>query len=381
MEKRTTAISAYFLMLLVSLAASVVNLVFIGLEGNPPVIITCLIAALLLAHPSMVDFTSNERRNFILFGLAMSVTGLVSYNRWYGLSFSFTPVAFGVVMLSAYPIARFLIRYRLAYAFSLAGFLAILVPSIYLLYINKGEVLSDLFINGSQNYVTSWLIITSLSMFAARIAEGGKPPLWALAITFFISLSQYTRASVVVSFLGLVAAMYIQMGTKRTLAVVFLAILASIPFESTIIAILRGTVEGTKFGRSGLDTPRWEMWSAYMESLSFPSILLGTETDIIPIISDFSGNPHNSVIRFHAFFGLVPFIGAMWVLARAAKISHGLRFVPAALIIIRAFSDTMLVGTVLDTFFMIALIAALAPLLENSEGRVGKGQKLALQAA
>lgn len=361
MQIRSPAALAYFALLLLSLAASVINLIFIGIEGNPPVIVTCAIAVLLLIHPSMIDLTSLERRTLMFFALVMSVTGLVSYNPWYGLSFAITGIAFGAVMLSAYVIARFLIFHRLAYAFSLAGFLAILVPSIYWLAIVREGLLNNLFINGSQNYVTSWLIITSLAMFASRLAAGGRPPLWAMAITFVISLSQYTRASVVVSFLALVAAAYMELGMKRTLILMFFAMLAAIPFGDQIISATTETVEGTKFGRRGLDTPRWDMWMSYLQILSFPSILLGADTDVVPVIADFSGNPHNSVIRFHAFFGIIPLIGALWVLARAAVVSRGIRFIPVFLILVRGFTDTMLVGTVLDAFLMIALVVAFTP--------------------
>lgn len=358
MPRRSTATTVYFLMLLVTLAASVVNLLLIGIEGNPVVALTCVVALLLVIHPNLMHFSRTEMSALLFLAIGLGVIGAVSYNRWLGLTFTPTGAAFALVMLSGYIIARFLLQYRLAYAFSAVGFLVILAPTIYLLATSVSR-LNDLFVNGSENYVTSWLIVTSLAMCAARMAEGKPPPLWPVIVTFLISVSQYTRASILVSFLAVVATIYVRLGFKWALVFALTGLVAAIPFGGQIAAAITEAVEATKFGRRGFDTPRWEMWASYLDHLTFASALLGTDTDAIPVISDYGGNPHNSFIRFHAFYGIVPLLIGLWIVGRATIMSKGYIFFPVTLILLRAFSDAMLIGTVLDTFLMIALVAAL----------------------
>ncbi len=360
MRTRSTAAVVYFVLLLVAFSASVVNLLFVGIEGNPVVLLTCVIALMLLVHPRLLRLSHSETSGLIFLAIATSIIGAVSYNQWTGLTFTPSGSAVAFVMLSGYVIARFLLRYRLAYTFSAVGFLVILVPALFLLATEAHRV-GDLFVKGSQNYVTSWLIITSLAMSASRMAEGDKPPLWPAILAFLISVSLYTRSSIIVSFLALLATIYIRLGIKWAIAFAFAMFIAAIPFGEQIGAAIREAIEGTKFGRRGLETPRWEMWSSYMDHMSFGSILLGTNTDYIPVISDFGGNAHNSVIRFHAFFGIIPLVAGLYVLTRAAIKSRRLIFFPVALILVRSFSDEILVGTVLDVFLMIALVAALQP--------------------
>jgi len=347
---------AMLALILACLGASIVNLLFIGIPGNPFVVLTCAVAAiLLLGHGRLLTLSSSEYTALFGSALVLTLFGAADYDAMTGLSFNINAVAAGLVLLSAYVIARYLLARRLAYPVAVVGFLVILIPSSYIVALGSGK-LNELIVYGSENFATSWLIITSLSMCAVRMAENKPPPLWPLALTFLIALTQYTRGSILVSFMSLLGVAYIRLGLKWTIALAGAGVIASIPFGGEIIRAIEEAITQTKFGRWGLDSPRWIMWQSYLDYQTLGSFLLGTDTDFVPIIKDFNGNPHSSFIRFHAYFGIVPFAAALALLLRAAILSRSHIILLVAFMLLRAASDILLVGTVLDLFFMMAFV-------------------------
>lgn len=348
-----------FVLMLASLAISVVNLTYLNIAGNPFVVLNCGIAFLILIVGNQIGITitPTERKILIISLLTLPILGGFSYNQWYGLSFDLNAIAAALVLLAAYIIARFLHQSGWAYMFALVGFVVFAVPSTFIAF--TGGLLREIVESGSENYMTSWLIITSLAMCSARIAEGKPPPIWPVALTFLIALTQYTRASIVVSFISLVGILYIRLGWKLTAVLTLAALLALIPFYETLFYRVVDVVEGTKFGQRGLDSPRWEMWMAYIDYQTLGSFLLGTNTDYVPVISEFGGNPHSTFVRFHAYFGILPFVAYLAIIFRKALVAHHYLLIPLGLILVRAATDILFIGTVLDVFFMIALVPVL----------------------
>lgn len=356
---------AIFALTCVALAASLANLFFIGINGNPLVLLTCIVALVILIQPGAIDLSVKELFWLILTGSALCLFGLLDHNHFVGFNYNVNAVGAALVILSAYIIARHLHRSGMAYTFAQVGFCVVLAPAIYQIIASSSGRLADLFTYSSENFVTSWLIITSLAMCATRIAQGKAPPIWPVAITFVVALSQYTRGSIAVAFIALIAVLYVRLGPKKALLIAAAMLVSAIPFGGLIADAFWEAIGTTKFGARGLETPRWAMWESYIDYQTWGSFLLGADTEVIPLISDYGGNPHNTFIRFHAYYGIIPLIAFIVVLLRKSPQAPMLAaFV--GIILLRAGSDSLLAGTVLDVFFMIAAV----PLLMATKPKV-----------
>ena len=59
---------------------------------------------------------------------------------------------------------------------------------------------------------------------------------------------------------------------------------------------------------SGLDTPRWKLWGIYWENIDFVNLFTGVDVSKLPMYNQYSGNPHNSFIKFHSRVGVGSFV-------------------------------------------------------------------------
>lgn len=55
---------------------------------------------------------------------------------------------------------------------------------------------------------------------------------------------------------------------------------------------------------AGLDTPRWELWRIYGQNIDLVNLFVGVDVTKLPMYPEFSGNPHNSFIKFHSRVGI-----------------------------------------------------------------------------
>ena len=57
-----------------------------------------------------------------------------------------------------------------------------------------------------------------------------------------------------------------------------------------------------------MESSRFHIWASYFNHLSLETTFWGPETNDIPIVRDYSGNPHNSFLNLHRRIGLIPLV-------------------------------------------------------------------------
>lgn len=108
---------------------------------------------------------------------------------------------------------------------------------------------------------------------------------------------------------GLLGALFIVslIARNKNIGIIFLSLLTIVIlyYFKTELELL---YEASSFAEHGMESARYEIWSSYIENLSLKSLIFGVDTEIIPILRDYGGNPHNSFFNFHRRMGLIPLI-------------------------------------------------------------------------
>lgn len=291
----------------------------------------------------------------IIFFVILSFFGIFDYTP-NGLTLSPGRILIALVMISCYLIARFLVYRNVAYPFTVISFWIVALPSIIIGYNGSFLDLNNFFTHSSVNYVSSWLVITSVSIVVAKYYRSRKLAYIPLLTTIFISFSFGNRSSVAVSILSLFFVLYIKLGFIKTLFAALLSFFVLYVFFDTAILEL---FNSTKFSSSGLESPRWEMLNAYISNMNISNLLIGTDLSYIYEINTYNNNPHNSFIKFHSRFGIVSlFIGFIYF-SYAFRKSHLLYTLMCLIVFLRVLTDTLIFGSFLDIFLMIIFVAAL----------------------
>lgn len=123
-------------------------------------------------------------------------------------------------------------------------------------------------------------------------------PIFGLILSFFL----FGRTSLIVSALLVVLVFFYKFKNNRIIQILALALLALGVYYLFINFGDKLTTE-TNLGE-GLDTPRWELWRIYWQHINFVNLFTGVDVTTLPMYDQFSGNPHNSFIKFHSRAGI-----------------------------------------------------------------------------
>jgi hypothetical protein len=289
--------------------------------------------------------------------LILILSGTTVYSPEY-IKISLGAISASFVLVISYYLAKALSSYNFAYYFSALSFWLVAIPALWHVVNADARLLSEFFIGSSENVVSSWLIISSAAMMAARYSECKRIIFVPFIVTVIISVSLYTRASIAVSFGLLLFSIYARFGIGRVILVIGFLGAPILFYLRDFFSVIIDIISHTKFSSGGLESPRWNMWSAYIRDLNALSLLIGVDVSSIPEIHRYSDNPHSSFIRFHSMFGIFPLIAGTFVLLIFCVRCKLLYIAMLFFILIRASTDTILVGVVFDVFLMIVVTSA-----------------------
>jgi hypothetical protein len=216
----------------------------------------------------------------------------------------------------------------------------------------------------SQNGITSNLIVIHISYSIIYYLKKNKLPILLTVILVIICFYGLGRGSIIISVTILLISLFINyLSTEKTFGKNLLIILAFfviiyliykqyIAYESEIDLL----IERSKFSQNLSDDPRKDMLNEYLKKLNLWSIFFGSSFEGTSILKYYDGNPHNSYIRVHSFYGLIglfsiflPF-GLIFFKKTNLK-SKLIVSLFVIILLIRAFSEPILFPTTLDFFY------------------------------
>ncbi len=232
------------------------------------------------------------------------------------------------------------------------------------------EIESVSFIGGSSNLLSATLIAVVCWYCFVRLLAGHKEPILVPFILFIFAIDLGGRSGIAISFGILLISVLFRASRSKIL---FLSVSLILPLLAWFFLadVFLGIVDGTRLRHGFEDDVRSAIIQEYIRGIGPISLLIGGEFDPSGIIASYGGNPHNSIIRAHYMFGIVPIalfalaliFSGVKLLSLPSRVStYG--YTLGGLILLRSFYDSVTFWLELD---FILLILLLNPILLSAQ--------------
>jgi hypothetical protein len=246
---------------------------------------------------------------------------------------------------------------------------------------NKPDPIAHIIPWSSQNGITSYLIVIHISYSIVYYLRYEKLPILLAFILLIITLYGLGRGSIIIAGLIFIISLFInhflnnKNGLIRNLfffpiycIIIYLIYKQYLNYESEIDLI----IERSKFSQNLADDPRKNMLNEYLKKLNIWSTIFGSSFEGTSIQKNYDGNPHNSFIRVHSFYGLIGLVSvfAPICLIFIKKIKFKTKVIFGVFIILlltRAISEPILFPTTLDFFYSFNFFVFYSHRIEKKE--------------
>lgn len=288
-------------------------------------------------------------------GLAKFTHGLSPYFYFFSTLATF----FAAKAVSRHTPEVLLIAFRLVYAAAVTGI-------AYALYVYWGmpEPLGEVIDGSSANGIPAYLIVIQIGLSLCNYVVLRRLPMLSPMLTFAVAFFGYGRGSLVVAGLIIVVSLLFNLlliGSSSRLHKFFyitllLGLVGGLAWEYEQLVDLATMY--TKFGVGMVDSNRLEIWDQYLSKINPWTLVAGADYAGTVIESEYSGNPHISFIRTHAFFGLpvtlLALVSPLFVFfGRKAWFSTLVFGSFIGLAVMRAASEPIFFPTLLDFFYFL----------------------------
>lgn len=235
------------------------------------------------------------------------------------------------------------------------------------LHWGAAEPLGELIPGSSTNGLPSYLIVIQIALSISVFLEKNRLPILSALATFVVAIFGLGRGSIIVALLILLFGVFVNFfvvsaGEKNNIfgrlfvVFVFLSVVLGAVYYFDYLAVIQELIEKSKFSAGVLDSHRGDMLADYVGKLDAWSLFLGVDYSGTSINTTYGGNPHNSYIRLHSYYGVFGLL--LVALSPFAIFATNKRFICKCvvfmlvlLVLIRAVSEPILFPTLLDFFY------------------------------
>lgn len=215
--------------------------------------------------------------------------------------------------------------------------------------------------DASRNIVSALAIFFQIFYSVTYYDRYSRLPVVSAFVTVVICVMAFGRSGVLLSLVLFCFSIYFNSARKGAAWVFALLVLAVSVLGYIGAEVYVYLSEKTNFSR-GLESARSIMISEYFEGFSFSHVFFGRSFDEMPTIVGLAGNPHNSYILGHHFFGgayvalliFILIIVARSILNKERRV-YG---VLSAVFLARAFFDILAMPGFLDGILFYTLLKA-----------------------
>lgn len=242
-----------------------------------------------------------------------------------------------------------------------------LIAIALILFRDEPEPLGAILPWASTNGIPSYLIIVQIAFSLAHYLKYDRLPILSTFITLTVAVYGLGRGSMIVGFLLVLISLLINLGIAESKSYRSLTIKTILVSLTTIIALILVNydeltlavdiwIEGSKFSGGILDEHRGKIMTDYLSKIDGLSLLFGADYQNTSIMQYYGGNPHNSYIRVHSFYGIIGLILVVTPLILMClsrrKFSQKLVFILfTSLALLRAASEPIFFPSTLDFFY------------------------------
>lgn len=216
----------------------------------------------------------------------------------------------------------------------------------------------------STNGLPAYLIVVSVAYSIAIYLRYGRLPVVSGVAVLGIAMIGLGRSSMIISalillFYFLANALIINERKMSGLAyLVFVAFVVVILglYSGVTFDVVEDAIQQSKFSAGVVDEHRAIMIDDYINKIDAWSLLFGTDYSGTSIVQSYGGNPHNSFIRLHSFYGIVGLFVILspvyfLIASRYPFKSKFIVLVLISLVLIRSGTEPILFPTPLDLFY------------------------------
>lgn len=221
----------------------------------------------------------------------------------------------------------------------------------------------------STNGIPSYLIVVQIALSLAYYLNHDRLPILSTICTLIVAVYGLGRGSMIVGlllvFLSVFVNIYIAKSdvyrcrTKRAVAIIMVAVsILLMLYYDYVISSIDLWIEGSKFSGGVLDEHRGKIISDYLGKIEGFELLFGADYENTSITQNYGGNPHNSYIRIHSFYGIlgliIVFIPLFMVFFSRREVNQKIvLFLFVLMALLRATSETIFFPSTLDFFYML----------------------------
>ncbi len=241
------------------------------------------------------------------------------------------------------------------------------------IFINRDspEPLEGLIPGTSTNGIPSYFIVVQVAYSLIFFLKYERLPILSSITTCVVAVFGLGRGSMVVGALILLFSIFMNAvlsKSNRRIIIFFgsIASLLSILYfyinSEEILSMTEELLSGSKFAGGVLDEHRGLMIKDYINKIDIWSFIFGTDYADTSIEKYYGGNPHNSYIRAHSFYGLGAFICIVIPIILVLGSSRfNLDKIVAIILILfallRATTEPIFFPSVLDFFYVFYFLA------------------------
>jgi hypothetical protein len=222
----------------------------------------------------------------------------------------------------------------------------------------------------SRNGITSVLIVCQIIFSFVTYLYNNKFPIISSLAVVIISFYGLGRGSIIVSILLLLYGIFLNISTSKSKLLKFSSVIVVFGlffyFSSnsetiTLVENIEESLIQTQFGQGYSDEARTSINKEYISNLDPWKFLFGSSYKNTSIEKYFGGNPHNSFIRLHSYYGIFGIIVLffLFISILIAKRNASVKFVLFGLLLLllfRAFTEPILFPSSLDLFFLMMIV-------------------------
>jgi len=247
----------------------------------------------------------------------------------------------------------------------------ILLVSIGLIYnYNEIDPLGSIIPWVSRNGITSVLLVCQITFSFVSFLYNKTIPMISSLVVVIISFYGLGRGSIIVSILLLLFGLFLNIFNSKSKLLKFISLIVVFTFflyfgsnNSETITLVENIEVGlnkTQFGQGYNDEARTGINKEYISNLNSWKFIFGSSYQNTSIEKYFDGNPHNSFIRLHSFYGVFGIIFLFFLLISIliAKRNASIKFVLLGLLLLllfRAYTEPILFPSSLDLFFLMMI--------------------------
>lgn len=219
------------------------------------------------------------------------------------------------------------------------------------------EPLGAIFEGSSTNALPSYLIVIQLTYSLAFYLKYNRFPIFSSISTLVVAIFGLGRGSMIVAALIVLLSVIVNIVSSKTdrrtsIRLVALSVFPLIYYLYINYAEIQGAIEdlyeGSKFAAGIIDEHRERMLIDYLGKIDGWTFIFGTDYSGTSIVQYYGGNPHNSFIRAHSFYGLM---GLMLIITPLLLIVLSKRIISHKVIAISLFSLALLRASTEPIFF------------------------------